>query len=131
MLASAFYAAGYITGIVAFVLMAKRRRLLTDGVLHLMGTAIIGGLACAAIGQLIAVQAPGKSIVAGIAGGYLSVAVAKRVMGIRRPLGDLFAVALAAGEAVGRWGCFFAGCCYGRPTSLPWAVWQHGAWRHP
>src|SRR4030095_12183063 len=22
----------------------------------------------------------------------------------------------------GRFGCFFAGCCYGRPTTVPWAV---------
>jgi len=26
------------------------------------------------------------------------------------------------GIAVGRWGCFFNGCCYGKPTDLPWGV---------
>jgi phosphatidylglycerol:prolipoprotein diacylglycerol transferase len=26
------------------------------------------------------------------------------------------------GHAFGRLGCFFNGCCYGRPCSLPWAV---------
>ncbi len=35
---------------------------------------------------------------------------------------DCLAPALALGQAIGRWGCFFAGCCYGRPTSMPWGV---------
>src|SRR5882762_3612431 len=35
---------------------------------------------------------------------------------------DCLAPALAMGQAIGRWGCFFAGCCYGRPTTLPWAI---------
>jgi len=29
---------------------------------------------------------------------------------------------LALGEMLGRMGCFFAGCCYGKPTDLPWAI---------
>lgn len=35
---------------------------------------------------------------------------------------DLFAPSLAVGVFFGRLGCFFAGCCYGRECSLPWAV---------
>ncbi|MCF8061208.1 MAG: prolipoprotein diacylglyceryl transferase [Deltaproteobacteria bacterium] len=35
---------------------------------------------------------------------------------------DLFAPGLALGQAIGRIGCFFAGCCYGRPADIPWAV---------
>jgi phosphatidylglycerol:prolipoprotein diacylglycerol transferase len=35
---------------------------------------------------------------------------------------DIFAPGLAIGHAIGRLGCFAAGCCYGKPTSLPWAV---------
>ena len=35
---------------------------------------------------------------------------------------DCFAPGIALGQAVGRLGCFFAGCCYGKPTELPWAV---------
>ncbi|HEX6880965.1 MAG TPA: prolipoprotein diacylglyceryl transferase family protein, partial [Terriglobales bacterium] len=33
---------------------------------------------------------------------------------------DIFAPGLALGHALGRVGCFAAGCCYGRPTSEPW-----------
>jgi phosphatidylglycerol---prolipoprotein diacylglyceryl transferase len=35
---------------------------------------------------------------------------------------DLVLPALIGGLAVGRIGCFFNGCCYGAPTSLPWGV---------
>jgi phosphatidylglycerol:prolipoprotein diacylglycerol transferase len=35
---------------------------------------------------------------------------------------DAFAPGLALGHAIGRVGCFAAGCCYGKPTSLPWGV---------
>lgn len=35
---------------------------------------------------------------------------------------DVFAPGIALGHVVGRLGCFFAGCCYGEPTHVPWAV---------
>lgn len=35
---------------------------------------------------------------------------------------DVFAPGIALGHAIGRLGCFAAGCCYGKPTNLPWAV---------
>ena len=35
---------------------------------------------------------------------------------------DIGAAPVALGHSIGRVGCFFAGCCYGKPTSLPWAV---------
>src|SRR6202008_91164 len=35
---------------------------------------------------------------------------------------DVFAPGIALGHVVGRMGWFFAGCCYGRPTNLPWAI---------
>src|SRR5919199_100676 len=35
---------------------------------------------------------------------------------------DAFAPGVALGQAIGRQGCFAAGCCWGKPTSLPWGV---------
>jgi phosphatidylglycerol---prolipoprotein diacylglyceryl transferase len=35
---------------------------------------------------------------------------------------DVFAPGIALGHAVGRLGCLAAGCCYGRPTELPWGI---------
>lgn len=35
---------------------------------------------------------------------------------------DVFAPGIALGHVVGRFGCFFAGCCYGKPTRAPWGI---------
>lgn len=35
---------------------------------------------------------------------------------------DIFAPSLALGVGIGRLGCFLAGCCFGKPTSLPWGI---------
>ncbi len=35
---------------------------------------------------------------------------------------DTLAPAVALGQSIGRVGCLLAGCCYGAPTNLPWAV---------
>lgn len=37
-------------------------------------------------------------------------------------VGDILAPSVAIGQGVGRLGCFFAGCCYGRETDVLWAV---------
>ena len=35
---------------------------------------------------------------------------------------DLMAPGIALGHVVGRFGCLLAGCCYGRPTDVAWAI---------
>jgi phosphatidylglycerol---prolipoprotein diacylglyceryl transferase len=35
---------------------------------------------------------------------------------------DVFAPGIALGHVIGRLGCLFAGCCFGRPTDVPWAI---------
>jgi phosphatidylglycerol---prolipoprotein diacylglyceryl transferase len=35
---------------------------------------------------------------------------------------DIFAPGIALGQAIGRLGCFAAGCCWGTECHLPWAV---------
>ena len=37
-------------------------------------------------------------------------------------IADCMAPGLALGHAMGRLGCFLNGCCYGTPTTLPWAI---------
>jgi phosphatidylglycerol:prolipoprotein diacylglycerol transferase len=64
----------------------------------------------------------------GVFYGGLLLAVAVALWYIRRvglPLWttcDVFAPGIALGHVVGRLGCLFAGCCYGKPTSVPWAI---------
>ena len=131
MLSAFCYALGYTVGAIAFFWMARRRGLATQGVYLIVMAALVGGLAAANLSQRILLDSPGKTVLGGIAGGYLVVILVKKWIGLTRPLGDLFAVAICAGEAVGRWGCYYGGCCYGKPCGLPWAIWQHHAFRHP
>src|ERR671919_1013584 len=35
---------------------------------------------------------------------------------------DVFAPGIALGHVIGRMGCLFAGCCFGRSTDVPWAI---------
>jgi len=35
---------------------------------------------------------------------------------------DVFAPGIALGHVTGRLGCLAAGCCYGKPTTLPWGI---------
>lgn len=76
--------------------------------------------------------ADGKTVTTGIAGAYATVEVTKWFMGIRTKTGDSFALPLAVALAIGRWGCFFNGCCFGIPTQMPWGVNFFGdGLRHP
>lgn len=74
----------------------------------------------------------GRTITWALAGGYLAVEVTKLALGVTRKTGDTFAAPVAAAVAVGRVGCFQGGCCYGRPSAVPWAVdFGDGVLRHP
>jgi phosphatidylglycerol---prolipoprotein diacylglyceryl transferase len=64
----------------------------------------------------------GKTILFGMVGGYFGVELAKRSIGLKTKTGDTFVVPVAASIAIGRLACFCGGCCYGTPTTLPWAV---------
>jgi prolipoprotein diacylglyceryltransferase len=77
----------------------------------------------------------GKTIVGGLFGGTMAVEWTKARLGINRRTGDLFALPIVVGTAIGRVGCFFAGLrdrTYGTPTTLPWGVdFGDGIPRHP
>jgi len=77
----------------------------------------------------------GKTIVGGLIGGLIAVEVTKRRLGILTRTGDLFAIPLCVGIAIGRIGCFLSGLSddtYGIPTDLAWGVdFGDGVGRHP
>lgn len=74
----------------------------------------------------------GKTILAGMVGGYFGVELAKLLTGIRMKTGDSFAVPVAVGIAIGRLSCFHAGCCFGTETTFPWGIdFGDGLPRHP
>lgn len=131
----------YLVGAAVFAWAAKRKTLATEGMAVLAGIGFTAGIAGAKLTQVLASGLPataalqpqigGRALLGGLVFGWIAVEIAKWRMGIRRSTGDLFALALPAGEAVGRIGCYFNGCCYGEKSGVPWAVWQHNAWRHP
>ena len=59
----------------------------------------------------------------GLIGGFVTVALLmwKYQLNFWK-VADAFAPAVALGQAVGRQGCFAAGCCWGKPTDLWWGV---------
>lgn len=137
---------GFLTGGAVLWLESRRRGLNTEGMRLVALAGLLGGVVGAKViewvvdGQFwslpLAFLDPrlgGKAILGGLATGWLAVWIAKRRLGIRRSTGDFWALAIPAGEAVGRWGCFFNGCCYGVACSreTPFAVWQHDTWRIP
>lgn len=144
-LGEVFTATGFLTG--GFVLwwVAREKRLATSGMGWIVAAGLFSGLLGAKLAQFFAsgwpVKVPpgvaldpaagGRSLLGGLVFGWIGVEIAKRRLGIVRGTGDLFALALPAGEAVGRIGCYLNGCCYGTRCDLPWAIYQHGAWRHP
>lgn len=77
----------------------------------------------------------GKTIVGGLIGGLMAVEWAKRRLGVTKSTGDLFALPLCMGIAIGRIGCFLTGLAdktYGTTTALPWSVdFGDGVSRHP
>ncbi len=77
----------------------------------------------------------GKTIVGALVFGLITVELIKRYIGLRQSTGDLYAIPLALGIAIGRIGCFLTGLAdntYGTPTTLPWAVnFGDGIPRHP
>jgi phosphatidylglycerol:prolipoprotein diacylglycerol transferase len=75
------------------------------------------------------------SVVGALFGAIVTVELYKLARGIRQSTGIVFVGPFAAGVAVGRWGCLFAGLpdqTYGTPAALPWAVdLGDGIGRHP
>lgn len=77
----------------------------------------------------------GKTIVGALIFGMIAVELMKRYIGLQQSTGDLYAIPLALGIAIGRMGCFLTGLednTYGIATNLPWGVdFGDGIRRHP
>jgi phosphatidylglycerol:prolipoprotein diacylglycerol transferase len=130
-------AAAYLLGLKLAMVRAKSRGLDHTRVLDLGIYIIISALVGAKLLLLITdfrsfVSNPSELLSLARSGGVfyggLILAVVVALWYIRRiglPLWttcDVFAPGIALGHVIGRMGCFFAGCCYGKPTSVAWAI---------
>ncbi|MDD5110044.1 MAG: prolipoprotein diacylglyceryl transferase [Patescibacteria group bacterium] len=139
-----FVGLGVLAGAIIVFLERRRRKLLQENFFFIAVAALLGGALGAKIpiwlyyARHIAAHPgletflSGRTIVGGIIGGWAAVAMAKKKLGVHTKTGDIFAPALALGEAIGRIGCFLRGCCGGTATRLPWAMdFGDGVLRHP
>lgn len=82
--------------------------------------------------EMLMLQKGGLAWQGGFLGGTLAgVWFLRRKKLSLRPVMDLVAPYIALGQSIGRIGCFFNGCCYGKPVA--WGIYfpTHGARLHP
>jgi phosphatidylglycerol:prolipoprotein diacylglycerol transferase len=116
---------------------AKRLHLDSDKLVSVILVALVAGVLGARMlyvlehvsefrrewGSVLALWQGGLTLYGGLVAGVFGGVLTARRLGL--PLWvttDALAPSLMIGTAIGRVGCFFNGCCYGRPTSLPWGV---------
>ena len=132
---SFFVLLGLIVGLIVYFYESKKHKSLNDNGIFIVFGALVGGVLGAKILDLIInyqfiiehVNNPesflsGRTIVGGLIGGTIGAILTKKLLGVKEKRGNYFAPAIALGVAIGRLGCFFTGCCYGKPTTLPWGV---------
>ncbi|MGI5825107.1 MAG: prolipoprotein diacylglyceryl transferase [Bacillota bacterium] len=82
--------------------------------------------------EIIAIWHGGLAIHGGIIGGALAMLVYCIVKKMPfRIMGDIITPGVVLAQAIGRWGNFFNQEAYGSETTLPWAIYIDGAYRHP
>ena len=73
-------------------------------------------------GQIVMLWRGGMGIFGGILGGLVGLWWQAKTWKNWLKLADAGAVGLALGQVIGRWGNYFNQELYGKPTSLPWAI---------
>jgi phosphatidylglycerol:prolipoprotein diacylglycerol transferase len=130
-------AAAYLTALQLAVVRARHRgvdgaRVMDLGI-YLIIAALVGAklmLVIVDFKYFLANPAELKSLISagGVFYGGLLGALITAIVLVRRynfriwTTADLFAPGIALGHVIGRLGCLLAGCCYGKPTDVPWGI---------
>lgn len=135
---------GILTGLLVACYVARRQDRYLEEIVDLSFFAVVGGIIGARLwevaftweyysdnlGQALAIWNGGLSVQGAVLGGLLAV-----IWYCRRnkvpfwPVADTLAPGLLMGQAVGRLGCFFNGCCFGIPHHFG-VVYQPGTDAH-
>ena len=135
-------ALGFLAGLAISLRLAKRAGLPSEPLTNLAMYCALGGIAGAKLFMFLFDweyywQNPGQIFslstlqAAGVFHGGFLVALIVAILYIRHlqlpalQIMDCFAPGIALGHAIGRLGCFAAGCCWGKQCDLPWAVRFH------
>jgi prolipoprotein diacylglyceryltransferase len=132
-----FTIAGLLAGFAFYYRALRRDRLLSPQITLISVAAILGGALGARLITsweilddvntahlpltYVLTHGP-KSILGGLAGGYLAIVLTKRALGYTLSTGDYYAAAIPLGLAIGRVGCFLSELPLGTPTTLPWGM---------
>lgn len=132
-------ALGFLTGLFVMLRLAKRAGMNADNVTNLAFYCAIAGVLGAKLFMFLFdlpdyLRDPGQIFTletlqaAGVFHGGFIVALLTAIFYMRRhkmpvlQTMDVFAPGIVIGQAIGRLGCFAAGCCWGRECDLPWGV---------
>jgi phosphatidylglycerol:prolipoprotein diacylglycerol transferase len=130
-------ALAFLVGILVAIYFAKREgfgaELILDLALYVIIASLVGARLFYCIGQwssfmtnpldIIMVQKGGLVFLGGFLLDLLVIYWYARNRKINLPkLLDALAPGSALGIAIGRIGCFLNGCCFGKPTLLPWGI---------
>jgi phosphatidylglycerol---prolipoprotein diacylglyceryl transferase len=132
-------ALGFLAGLAITLRLARRIGLPPDKITNLAVYCAIAGIVGAKLFMFLFdlgdyIKNPGEIFsletlqAAGVWHGGFIAAFLVAVLYVRRhhlsafPTMDAFAPGIALGQAIGRLGCFAAGCCWGTECTLPWGV---------
>lgn len=132
-------ALGFLAGLTATMRLAKRAGMNPEKVTNLAVYCALAGIVGGKLFMILFdlgdyLRNPGQIFTmetlqaAGVFHGGLILALLFAIFYMRREklpvlkTMDAFAPGIAIGQAIGRLGCFAAGCCWGRACSLPWGV---------
>ncbi len=132
-------ATGMLLGLTVVLHLSKKQHLDADEMWNLCGLVILAGIIGSKALYIITewgyysrnpreILSLSTLQAGGVFSGGLVLALGTAIWYLRKhnisflKAADVIAPGLALGHAVGRLGCFSAGCCYGKPTNEPWGV---------
>jgi phosphatidylglycerol---prolipoprotein diacylglyceryl transferase len=131
-------ALGVMVGVLLARHLGKRDGLIPDAITDISLTVLLAGVLGAKLLMIVVDMIHGEPLArvfslgtlragGAVHGGVILglLAFFWRIRKLKLPLNatmDALTPAVALGQAIGRWGCFFAGCCYGSASRVPWAV---------
>lgn len=132
-----FTVLGVLAGLALYYLALRRDRVLDARIVLISLSALAGGVIGArlitsweVLDEVVAAELPityvvthgPRSIIGGLAGGYLAIVLSKRALGYTLSTGDYYAAAIPLALLIGRIGCFLSELPLGTPTDLPWGM---------
>ena len=130
-------AIAFLVGTALGMVEAKRLRLDEDKLINVILVTLIASILGARAlyvmehlqefrrewGSVLALWQGGLTLYGGIIAGTFAGLLAADRFGLPKWLvADALTPSLALGTMFGRIGCFLNGCCYGRPTAMPWGI---------